>query len=104
VQVTAPSATAVGSLATSRPTAHEHSHKDGLWEYVQKLRLLVTRLREFSLRKMQKWSIGIDHRGGVRSPDTRNICQIFLMNWTWRWQASQNGMTTSTMIHRHSIE
>jgi hypothetical protein len=36
---------------------------------VQKLQLLGTRLREFSLRKKRKWSILIDHRGRVRSPD-----------------------------------
>jgi hypothetical protein len=63
----------VGSSATSRPIAHEHSCKDELWEYAQKLQLLGTRLREFSLRKKWKWSIGIDYRGRVRSPDTRNI-------------------------------
>jgi hypothetical protein len=104
VQVTAPSATAVGSPATSRPTAYEHSHRDGLWECAQKQRLLVTRLRECPLRKKQKWSIRIDHRGRVRSPDTRNIRQIFLMNGTWRRQASQNVTTTSIIILRQSID
>jgi hypothetical protein len=104
VQVAVPFATAVGSPATSRPTAHKRSCKDRLQEYMQKLRVLVTKLREFSLRKKQKWSIGFNHRERVRSPDTRNIHQIFLMNGTWRRQASQNGMTTSTMILRQSIE
>jgi hypothetical protein len=99
-----PSATVVGSPATSRPTSHKCSCKDRLREYIQKLRLLVMRLREFSLRKMQKWLIGIDHRGRVRSPDTRNIHQIFLMNGTQRRQASQNRTTTSTTILRQSIE
>jgi hypothetical protein len=92
VQVTVPSATAVGS------------HRDRLQEYVQKLRLLVTRLRECPLRKKWKWLIGINHRGRVRSPDTRNIHQIFLMNGTQRKQASQNRMMTSTMILGQSIE
>jgi hypothetical protein len=94
----------VGSLATSRPTAHKCSCRDGLWEYTQKLWLLGTRLREFSLREKWKWSISIDHSGRVRSPDTRNIHQIFLMNGTWRRRASQNGTMTSTMILGQSIE
>jgi hypothetical protein len=99
-----PSATAAGSSATSRPIACERSCKDELREYVQKLRLLGTRLREFSLRKKRKWLIGIDHRGRVRSPDTRNIYQIFLTNGTWRRWASQNGTTTLTTILGQSIE
>jgi hypothetical protein len=98
----------VGSSATSRPIACKcsckHSHKDRLWEYAQKLQLLETRLREFSLRKKWKWLIGIDHRGRVRSPDTRNIHQIFPMNGTRRRQVPQNGMMTLTMILRQSIE
>jgi hypothetical protein len=46
------SATTVGSQATSRLIAHKCSHKDGLWEYMQEPRLLVTRPREPLLRKM----------------------------------------------------
>jgi hypothetical protein len=102
--VTASSATAAGSSATSRPIARECSRKDELREYAQKLRLLGTRLREFSLRKKRKWSIRIDHRGRVRSPDTRNIRQIFLTNGTRRRRASRNGTMTSTMILGQSIE
>jgi hypothetical protein len=99
-----PSVTAVGSPATSRPTAHECSHKDRLQEYTQKLRLLATRPREFPLRKKWKWLIEINHRGRVRSPDTRNIHQIFLRNGTQRRQTSQNGTMTLTMILEQSIE
>jgi hypothetical protein len=103
-QGTAPSVIVAGSRATSRPTAHGCSFKDGLQGYRQKLKLLGKKPREHTLRKVKRWSIRIDHRGRVRSPDTRNIQQIFLRNGTQRRQMSQNGMTTSTMILEQSIE
>jgi hypothetical protein len=104
VQVTSPSVTAVGSLATLRPTAHRYSYKDGLQEYAQKPRLLVTRPREPLLRKMEKWSITVDHRGRVMNLNTSNIHQISLVNGIQRRPMSQSGTITSTMILKQSIE